>query len=74
MFPRHVCLTINILMCGLVTAASTFTNGNAICERSLGEFNLELYGKAVSVHNMTLKAIRDCVDNYDRWVNYPNFL
>ena len=63
MFPVYACLMIDKLVCGSVGAASTFANDSAIRERSLGAFDLEPYCKLASIHNKTLKAIKDCVDN-----------
>ena len=74
LFPVYACLMIDKLMCGFVTAASSYTNDIAIREHSLGAFDLEPYRKAVSAYNKTLKSIRENVDNDAKWTNYPTFL
>ena len=64
------------LMCGLVTAVSTYTNDNDIHQRSFDAFDLEPHCncKAFTAQNKTLKLFHDCAENGAQWVNQPNLL
>ena len=70
----YLCIVIEKLMRGLMTAGTTFTNNKAIKDKAIRAVDLEPYCKADFSFSKILQNIKDAVDSQKAWDNYPPFL